>query len=60
MGDTSILFLCNGKVKGCEKRNCYKHGGGCRHTSNVAFAESFEKRDGVFREKLNVEKKVMG
>ena len=43
MGEKNILYLCNGEVKECKKTNCYKRGGPCRHTSNVRYAENFQK-----------------
>lgn len=46
-----ILFLCNGKNKECKKANCYKGGGTCRHTSNVSYAENFQRFKNVFQEK---------
>lgn len=30
-----FFYLCDGKVKDCNKKSCYKNGGECRHTSNA-------------------------
>lgn len=51
----NIFYLCNGEVKECEKTNCYKHGGLCRHTRDIKFAENFQKYGEVFQE-IRVEK----
>ena len=29
-----FFFLCDGKLEYCKKRECYKFGGKCRHTTN--------------------------
>lgn len=52
-----VLYLCNGKMKGCAKTGCYKNGGECRHTTDVKYARNFEKMRGFFKEaikKVNV------
>lgn len=56
MSQKNILFLCNGEVKGCRNSRCYKHGGDCRHTSNVEYAVNFQKCGQIFQEKLDAEK----
>ena len=38
-----ILYKCNGQKEGCRKTNCFKHGGGCRHTQDIKYAENFYK-----------------
>ena len=41
-----IFYLCDGEVKSCKKRNCYKNSekteGLCRHTSDIKHAINFE------------------
>lgn len=47
------LFLCDGKVEGCLKTNCFKQGGVCYRTTDVQHAVNFQKRsnlDEVFYE----------
>ena len=30
----SVLYLCNGNKKGCNKKHCWKNGGNCKHTTD--------------------------
>lgn len=52
-----IWYQCNGEDPECKKNHCYKKGykDGCRHTSKIEYAESFEKKEkpsgSVYREK---------
>lgn len=41
--ERKIFFLCNGNKNGCTKEVCFKHGGMCRHTSDVMSAVNFRK-----------------
>ena len=39
------FYLCDGNVENCQKTECYKFGGECRHTENEKNAKnSPEKR----------------
>lgn len=38
MNKNTILYLCDGDVPACDKDECYKHGGECRHTTDTAHA----------------------
>ena len=53
-----IFYLCNGEREKCKKRNCYKNGGNCRHTTDISHAMNFERRgkykNGSFYEKEDV------
>ena len=41
-----VIYLCDGNVKDCNKKHCYKWGGdgSCRYTSNIENAENFERQ----------------
>ena len=41
--DKKIFYLCDGEVPECEKTDCHKSGGGCKHTSNIKHAVNFRK-----------------
>lgn len=41
--EEKILYLCNGEKESCNKRNCYKNGGPCMHTSEIESAINFKK-----------------
>lgn len=53
-----IFYLCDGERENCKKRNCYKNGGDCRHTTDISHAMNFERRgkckNGSFYEKEDV------
>lgn len=36
MSKNTILYLCDSDVPACRKDKCYKRGGECRHTTDVA------------------------
>ena len=36
MNKDRILYLCYGEIPACRKDECYKRGGGCQHTTEVA------------------------
>lgn len=38
-----IFFLCDGKVDGCTRKNCFAYGGGCSHTTDVKHARDFHR-----------------
>lgn len=51
-----VFYLCNGQKDDCQKGNCYRNGGNCRHTSDINHALNFEikgsyKNGGSFYEK---------
>lgn len=56
--------MCDGKVPGCKKTNCYKKKceGPCCHTPDIAHAINFEKKSHAERESfwevVDMEKKV--
>lgn len=53
-----IFYLCDGERENCKKRNCYKNGGDCRHTTDISHAMNFKRRgkckNGSFCEKEDV------
>ena len=56
-----FFYLCDGEREKCKKRNCYKNGGNCRHTTDISHAMNFERRgkykNGSFYEKRGCLKK---
>lgn len=36
-----ILYLCDGDDPNCKKTNCYKCGGDCKHTKDIAHAVNY-------------------
>ena len=40
-----IFYLCDGERENCKKRNCYKNGGDCRHTTDISHAMNFERQN---------------
>lgn len=36
-----ILYLCDGDDPNCKKTNCYKCGGACKHTKDIAHAVNY-------------------
>lgn len=36
-----IFYLCDGERENCKKRNCYKNGGDCRHTTDISHGIPF-------------------
>ena len=48
------FFLCDGKVDGCIKGNCFVYGGGCRHTTDIKHAINFHRglAQGQYRERV--------
>lgn len=53
-----IFYLCDGGRENCKKRNCYKNGGDCKHTTDINHAMNFERqgkyKNGSFYEKEDV------
>lgn len=49
-----VFFLCDGKVDGCTRGNCFAYGGGCRHTTDVKHAVNFHRglAQGQYRERV--------
>lgn len=49
-----VFFLCDGKVDGCIRRNCFAYGGECRHTTDVKHAINFHRglAQGQYRERV--------
>lgn len=43
-----ILYLCDGELERCNKRNCYKNNGCCNYTSDVRHAKNFHKINGSY------------
>lgn len=39
--DVSVLYLCDGKVEGCDKAWCFTSQGPCEHTRDVRHARNF-------------------
>lgn len=38
-----IFYLCDGEVKKCKKKSCYKRNGVCNYTSDIKYAKNFHK-----------------
>lgn len=36
-----ILYICDGKMEGCNGNDCYWNGGRCYHTPDVRHAKNF-------------------
>lgn len=51
---SKTFVLCDGKINGCKKTECYKNGGECRHTTDSKHAiNPPEKRRFIRRGKDN-------
>lgn len=57
---TKIYYLCDGEVPTCKKACCYKDGGICDKTTDIAHAINFEPRGkvGNYQEKTAHDKRV--
>lgn len=46
-----VFYLCDGDIENCNKKHCYKCGGGCKHTTDINHAINFQKSS--FRSEKN-------
>ena len=53
-----IFYLCDGERENCKKRNCYKNGGDCRHTTDISHKQLNKVREWLLYAVTKAEKEL--